>query len=109
MLCVYFIFILSLYILFSLFPLLPSEPQSNGLPEEAHVSLGEEPSYPMEDEENTTPIEREVEEEVIHKGEGDKSAQLPGTWAARISQVNEGCGFNKGGRGTLMVVILVCV
>ncbi len=57
------------------------------------MSLGEEPSYPMEDEENTTPTEREVEEDVILKGEGDKSAQLPGTWAARISQVNEGCGM----------------
>ncbi len=72
------------------------EPQTNGLPEEAHMTLGEEPTYPLDpvEDENTTPIDTNNDEKealltTTTTTTGDnKTVPSPGTWAARIAQVS---------------------
>ena len=65
--------------------------QSNGLPDEAHVTLGEEPTNMLDDEEEEDNVD---EEETGHEMEEFSSSTdqttkpPPGTWASRISQVN---------------------
>ena len=84
------------------------EPQSNGLPEEAHMTLGEEPTYPLDlEDENTTPVETgDDDKEEIIAPNNDKTIPPPGTWAARISQV---CPAMWGNNVLLITIKGVCV
>ena len=65
--------------------------QSNGLPDEAHVTLGEEPTNILEDEEEEDNVDEEDtghDMEEFSSSTDQSTKPPPGTWASRISQVN---------------------